>query len=171
MLFRMCLLGFVAGGFSMLPGAVHAQTTRQITGKVTDSTGAALGGVSVLIKGTKRGATTDSTGYFTLAVPASGHAVLNFSLVGFKDQNIALGDRNVLTVALAGGAKDMGEVVVIGYGTRKKVNLTGAVSDISGTEIAKSPVANISNALAGSRARMTRRSLSGGSGRWVIRRR
>src|SRR6185437_6675488 len=148
--FRMCLLGFVAGGFSMLPGSVHAQTTRQITGKVTDSTGAALGGVSVLIKGTKRGATNDSTGYFSVAASAGGHVVLNFSLVGFKDQAITLGNQNVVSVVLAGGAKDMGEVVVIGYGTRKKVNLTGAVSAISGAEIAKSPVANISNALAGS---------------------
>ena len=150
MLIRMCLLGLVAGGFSMLPGTVMAQQGRQIAGKVTDSTGAALSGVSVVIKGTKRGATTDSTGYFSVNVPASANVVLTFSLIGFQDQSVPLNGQNTVTVMLAGGRKDLGEVVVIGYGTRKKVNLTGAVSDITGDEIAKSPVANISNALGGS---------------------
>ena len=150
MLFRMCLLGFVAGGFSMLPAAVSAQATRQVTGRVTDSIGASLGGVSVGIKGSKRGATTDSTGYFALTVPASGNVVLTFSMVGFRDVAIPLNGQSTLTVALMGGRKDLGEVVVIGYGTRKKVNLTGAVSAITGAEIARSPVSNISNALAGS---------------------
>jgi len=145
----MCLLGFAAGGFIMLPGAVEAQVPREVTGRVTDSAGASLGGVSVGIRGSKRGATTDSTGSFLLKVP-SGNVTLTFSMVGFQDKQVPLNGRSQLDVALSGGRKDLGEVVVIGYGTRKKVNLTGAVSDISGGEIAKSPVANISNALGGS---------------------
>jgi len=149
MLLRMCLLGFVAGGFVMLPGAVSAQAPREVTGRVTDSTGASLGGVSVGIRGSKRGATTDSTGYFSLSVPP-GSVTLTFSIVGYKDKQVPLNGATQINVSLNGGAKDLGEVVVIGYGTRKKVNLTGAVSDISGSEIAKSPVANISNALGGS---------------------
>ncbi|HMI60240.1 MAG TPA: carboxypeptidase-like regulatory domain-containing protein, partial [Puia sp.] len=149
MLLRMCLLGFAAGGFVVLPGAASAQVSREVTGRVTDSAGASLGGVSVGIRGSKRGATTDSTGSFSLKVP-SGNVTLTFSMVGFQDQQVPLNGRSQLSVSLSGGRKDLGEVVVIGYGTRKKVNLTGAVSDISGGEIAKSPVANISNALGGS---------------------
>jgi TonB-dependent SusC/RagA subfamily outer membrane receptor len=148
-LFRMCLLSFVAGGFVILPGAATAQTSREVTGRVTDSTGASLGGVSVGIRGSKRGATTDSTGYFSLHVP-SGDVTLTFSIIGFQDKQVPLNGASQINVSLSGGRKDLGEVVVIGYGTRKKVNLTGAVSDISGAEIAKSPVANISNALGGS---------------------
>ena len=148
-LLRMCLLSFVAGGFVILPGTVKAQTSREITGRVTDSTGASLGGVSVGIRGSKRGATTDSTGYFSLNVP-SGNVTLTFSIIGFQDKQVPLNGESQINVSLSGGRKDLGEVVVIGYGTRKKVNLTGAVVDISGAEIAKSPVANISNALAGS---------------------
>ena len=149
MLFRISLLGFIAGGFVMLPGAVSAQTSKEVTGRVTESTGASLGGVSVSIKGSKGGATTDSTGYFSVHVP-SGNVTLIFSIVGFRDKEVPLNGAAQLNVSMSGGAKDLGEVVVIGYGTRKKVNLTGAVSDISGAEIAKSPVANISNALGGS---------------------
>ncbi|TDW96671.1 SusC/RagA family TonB-linked outer membrane protein [Dinghuibacter silviterrae] len=151
---KRCLLGLAVGGFLMLTLAASAQSNNsaqsnpQITGRVTDSAGTSLGGVTVGVKGSKRGATTDSTGYFTLSAP--GNAVLTFSMVGFRDQQVALNGRTSVTVALLGGRKDLGDVVVIGYGTRKKVNLTGAVSDISGGEIAKSPVANISNALAGS---------------------
>jgi TonB-linked SusC/RagA family outer membrane protein len=149
MLLRICLLGFIAGGFVVLPGAASAQTSREVTGRVTDSTGASLGGVSVGIRGSKRGATTDSTGYFSLNVP-SGNVTLTFSIIGFRDKQVPLNGASQLNVSMSGGGKDLGEVVVIGYGTRKKVNLTGAVSDISGAEIAKSPVANISNALGGS---------------------
>ena len=171
----MCLLGFAAGGFVVLPGATSAQVSREdtgrgtaqvprvVTGRVTDSAGASLGGVSVGIRGSKRGATTDSTGSFSLKVP-SGNVTLTFSMVGFQDQQVPLNGRSQLSVSLSGGRKDLGEVVVIGYGTRKKVNLTGAVSDISGGEIAKSPVANISNALGGSMPGLIVNSRSGEPG-------
>ena len=150
MLLKMRLLGFIVGGFLMLTDVASAQSTKQITGRVTDSTGASLSGVSVGVKGSKRGTTTDSTGYFTLSAPSSGKVVLTFSMVGFLAEEVPLNSGTTVTVALESNHKDLGDVVVIGYGTRKKVNLTGAVSVISGAEIAKSPVANISNALAGS---------------------
>ena len=149
MLLRISLLGLIAGGFVILPGAALAQASREVTGRVTESTGAALAGVSVSIKGSHGGATTDSTGYFSLHVP-SGNVILTFSIIGFRDKQVPLNGASQLNVSLDGGQKDLGEVVVIGYGTRKKVNLTGAVSAITGAEIAKSPVANISNALGGS---------------------
>jgi TonB-dependent starch-binding outer membrane protein SusC len=165
MVLRISLLCLIAGGFVILPGVVSAQASgqppaqasaqgsaqasREVTGRVTDSTGASLGGVTVGIRGSKRGATTDSTGYFSLNVPP-GNVTLTFSIIGFRDKEVPLNGVTHLNVTMSGGGKDLGEVVVIGYGTRKKVNLTGAVSDISGAEIAKSPVANISNALGGS---------------------
>ena len=81
MLFRISLLGIIVGGFVILPGAISAQTSREVTGRVTESTGASLGGVSISIKGSKDGATTDSTGYFSLHVP-SGNVTLVFSISG-----------------------------------------------------------------------------------------
>ena len=145
-LMRLCLLAFWVGGIAF---SATAQTPRIVTGRVTDSTGASLGGVSVGVRGSRHGATTDSTGYYSIKVPP-GSVTLLFSIVGFQDKAVALNGGSELNVSMSGGRKDLGEVVVIGYGTRKKVNLTGAVSSISGSEIAKSPVANISNALAGS---------------------
>ena len=145
-LMRVCLLAFWVGGIAF---SATAQTPRIVTGRVTDSTGASLGGVSVGVRGSRHGATTDSTGYYSIKVPP-GSVTLLFSIVGFQDKAVALNGGSELNVSMSGGRKDLGEVVVIGYGTRKKVNLTGAVSSISGSEIAKSPVANISNALAGS---------------------
>lgn len=150
MLLKMCLLAMAAGGFVIVPGAVSAQDLKQVTGRVTDSAGTALSGVSVGVRGSKRGATSDSTGNFTLSVPSAGNVVLTFSMIGFEDRQVSLHGRSSVSVALMSSRKDLGEVVVIGYGVRKKVNLTGAVSDITGGEIAKSPVANISNALGGS---------------------
>ena len=150
MLLKMCLLAIAAGSFVIVPGAVSAQDLKQVTGRVTDSAGTALGGVSVGVRGSKRGATSDSTGYFTLSVPSAGNVVLTFSMIGFEDRQVSLNGRSSVMVTLMSNRKDLGEVVVIGYGVRKKVNLTGAVSDITGGEIAKSPVANISNALGGS---------------------
>jgi hypothetical protein len=113
-LFRMCLLSLVAGGFVILPGTATAQASHEVTGRVTDSTGSSLGGVSIGVKGSKRGATTDSTGYFSLNVP-SGNVTLTFSIIGYQDKQVPLNGESQISVSLNGGRKDLGEVVVIGY--------------------------------------------------------
>lgn len=120
----------------------------QIRGRVTDEKGEELPGVSVVVKGTQRGTSTDAKGTFTIAVPDRS-AVLVFSFVGYQTQEIAVGPQNQLNVSLKADLKSLEEVVVVGYGTQKKVSLTGAISSIKPTEILRSPVSSVANALAG----------------------
>ncbi len=119
-----------------------------ITGTVTDESGAALPGVSVVQKGTTRGTTTDSKGFYQVNVPDQ-NAVLVFSFVGYLPQEVTVGDRTVLGVKLQTDTKSLSEVVVVGYGTQKKVNLTGAVSSVSSEEVTRRPVGQTSSALQG----------------------
>jgi TonB-linked SusC/RagA family outer membrane protein len=123
--------------------------TRQITGVVTDaSSKQPLQGVAVTIKGGKTGVTTDSTGAFKLS-SVTAASILEFSYVGFIDQQILVGDRQVINVPLNRVAEKLEDVVVVGYGTQKKSTLTGAVVSVSGDDLLKAPVSGVSNALAG----------------------
>ena len=127
---------------------VQVQQGKSVSGKVTDSSGGSLPGVSVVVKGTTTGTITDSNGKYSLSnVPEN--TILQFSFVGMKAQEIAVGNKAVINVALVEDAIGIEEVVAIGYGTQKKVNLTGAVSSVQGTELQKIPTANLSNVLAG----------------------
>ena len=106
---------------------------QQITvkGKVTDaSTGEALPGVNIVVKGTTLGVLTDVTGNYTLEVP-NASATLVFSFIGYVSQEIALGGQTTLNVALIIEPTQLNEVVVVGYGTQLKKDLTGAVSTVS----------------------------------------
>ena len=143
----LCLL--VGAPLLFYANPLWAQAGKHVSGRVTDPGGKGLGGVSVSVKGTFRGTTTDSAGAFDLEVSGKNE-VLVFTTLGFKPREVKA--EGVIDVQLVPdkSARDLGEVVVIGYGTRKKANLTGAVSVIKGDELAKSPVSNISNALAGS---------------------
>jgi TonB-linked SusC/RagA family outer membrane protein len=127
-----------------------SQKNRKISGHVRDDHGLALPGVSIILQGTKEGTTTDTNGAYQINVP-DNQAVLIFSFVGYEKQAIKISEKWTGDVTLAPdkASGSLGEVVVIGYGTRKKANLTGAVSTIKGTELEKSPVANVSNTLAG----------------------
>ena len=131
---------------------VNAQSDRKISGTVTDEKGNPLAGASISIKGTKRGATTDSTGSYTLSLPEKS-SILIIAFIGYetREVNAALAGGAGLHVQLAQdkNSRQLEDLVVIGYGTRRKVNLTGAVSTISGKELAKSPAANLSSSLAG----------------------
>jgi TonB-linked SusC/RagA family outer membrane protein len=119
-----------------------------VNGTVTDESGAVLPGVSVILKGTTRGTTTDSKGFYQMAVPDE-NGVLVFSFVGYLSQEVLIGKRTTIGVKLATDTKALSEVVVVGYGTQKKVNLTGAVSSISSEEITRRPVGQTSAALQG----------------------
>ncbi|CAG5016930.1 TonB-dependent receptor P3 [Dyadobacter sp. CECT 9275] len=121
---------------------------RSLTGKVTDEKGENLPGVSVLLKGTQQGTTTNADGAFTLHIPDE-NAVLVLSFVGYVSKEIAVGNRTNVEVSLAVDAKSLEEVVVVGYGAQRKATLTGAVAGISSEEVKKSPVVNLSNALTG----------------------
>jgi TonB-linked SusC/RagA family outer membrane protein len=118
-----------------------------ITGRITDEKGSPLAFVSIAIKGTQKGTYTDENGAFKL--DARANDVLVISLMGYTPREIAVGQQSVINVVLSPAISDLNQVVVVGYGTQKKVNVTGSVASVKGAEIAKSPVANVSNALAG----------------------
>ncbi len=108
----------------------------EVRGKVTDEKGAPLPGVSILIKGTQQGMLTDVKGAFSMELP-NENAVLVFSFVGYLSQEVSVANRSVLNISLKVDEKALEEVVVVGYGTRAKSDLTGAISQISAEEIAK----------------------------------
>lgn len=126
----------------------NTQQQKSVSGKVTDSTGAPLPGVTVLVKGTSQGIITDSYGNYSLPnVP--GNATLQFSFVGMKTQEIAVGGKVTINVVLVEETIGIEEVVAIGYGTQKKKDLTGSVSNISGEKLLDRPAFNIAQAIGG----------------------
>ncbi|MFC6194170.1 TonB-dependent receptor [Dyadobacter subterraneus] len=122
-----------------------------VTGKVLDEAGLGLPGVSVVLKGTQAGSTTDVDGKFQLEVgdDIASKAVLVFSFVGFKTQEIVLGSQSALTVNMALEDKSLQEIVVIGYGQVKKSDLTGSVASIKSGEINAYPATTMVQSLAG----------------------
>lgn len=127
----------------------RAAADKKITGKVVDSKDSSpLPGVNVLIKGTGVGTSTDANGNYEINVPNES-SVLVFSFVGFTSQEITVGNQSAIDVNLATDAKALTEVVVIGYGTVRKSDLTGAVATIKGEQLVDKPVPNVSQALQG----------------------
>ncbi|MGY3089387.1 TonB-linked SusC/RagA family outer membrane protein [Hymenobacter sp. UYAg731] len=118
-----------------------------VTGRVVDEKGAGLPGVNVVIKGGTNGAQTDIDGKFTLAVPEG--STLVFSFVGYTPQEVVVGSQTTINVALVPDTKALSEVVVVGYGTQRRQDLTGAVARVEGTEIVNQPVQTATQALQG----------------------
>jgi len=124
------------------------QQQKSVSGKVTDSTGAGLPGVSVVVKGTTTGVITDMDGKYTLPkIPEN--AILQFSFVGMKSQEITAADKTTINVVLAEESIGIDEVVAIGYGTMKKSDLTGSVSRTSIGDKAAQANTNLMQALSG----------------------
>jgi TonB-linked SusC/RagA family outer membrane protein len=121
---------------------------RIISGTVTDTGNEPLAGVTILVKGTTIGTLTDADGKFTLSVPANAKTFL-FSFVGMVSKEVEIGAGIVYEVTLTQTTVDLGEVVVVGYGTQKKVTVTGSISTVSGDIITKSPSPGVGTALAG----------------------
>lgn len=121
---------------------------QNVTGTVTDETGAGLPGVSVAIKGTTKGTNTDANGKFKIDVP-NGKAILVFSFVGYVLQEIEVGNQAVLNISLKADTKVLSEVVVVGYGVQKKANLTGAVDQVSSEVFDNRPLTNLNQGLQG----------------------
>jgi TonB-linked SusC/RagA family outer membrane protein len=121
---------------------------KSVSGKVTDSSGLPLPGVSVVIKGTTNGTITDAEGNYSLAnVPTN--AILQFSFVGMKTQEIAVGGKTSINISLADETIGIEEVVAVGYGTQKKVSTTSPISQMKGEEMARRPVTNAQQSLQG----------------------
>jgi TonB-linked SusC/RagA family outer membrane protein len=132
---------------------VDVATTRRIptftvTGKVADDTGAPLPGVNIIEKGTTNGTTSDVDGKYTVVV-ADANSTLIFSFIGYTSQEIGVGGRNVIDLALQPDISTLQEVVVVGYGEQKKITVTGSVVAVAGTDLIKSPAVDLSNSLAG----------------------
>lgn len=118
-----------------------------VTGKVTDPSNVAMPGVNVIKKGTALGTTTDASGNFVLE--ASGDDVLVFSFIGYTSQEVRVGTQTNLTIKLEEDVVALSEVVVVGYGTQRKSDLTGAVASVSSSKLAQAMVANVDQAFQG----------------------
>ncbi len=131
-----------------LSSAAWAQE-RRVTGQVTDAgdrTG--IPGATVLVKGTTRGTQTDASGNYTLLVPAEG-TTLVFSFVGTTTQEITIGNRTQINVALSNDARSLNEVVVVGYGTQQARDVKGSIATIKAAELNNVPVQSFEQAIVG----------------------
>ncbi|WP_224996284.1 TonB-dependent receptor [Cesiribacter sp. SM1] len=125
-----------------------AEAALQVKGRVTDETGEPLPGVYIIIKGTSNGTVTDVDGNFSLEVP-SAESVLVFSFVGMQTLERVVGDQTTINVQLKTDAEALEEVVVVGYGTQKKSDLTGSVGVVDAEDLLQAPVNNALEGLKG----------------------
>lgn len=128
-------------------GVLKQQADRNISGTVVDEKGNGLPGVNILVKGTQRGVITDVSGNFDLSVPDD--AVLVFSFVGYLSQEVSVGSNSSLRISLLPNEEALNEVVVIGYGTRKKSSVTSSVTRLENKNLEQVPSGRIENVLAG----------------------
>ncbi|MFM6913749.1 MAG: carboxypeptidase-like regulatory domain-containing protein, partial [Aquirufa sp.] len=134
--------------FFVLMGIQMLAQDRTVTGRVTASDdGSGIPGASIAVKGTTKGTSTDADGNYKITV--SGSAVLTFSSVGFNSQDVTVGNKSQINVALAADTKALTEVVVVGYGTQKKSQLTGAISSVTSKQITEMPITNLGQAMQG----------------------
>jgi TonB-dependent starch-binding outer membrane protein SusC len=125
-----------------------SQQNLRVTGTVTDKTGAPMAGVNVVLTGTAHGTITDVSGKYSLDIP-QGSKSLTFSFIGMESQEINIGTSTTINLVLAEAATSLQEVVVVGYGTMKKSDLTGSLGSVSIKEIANLPEPNLFNAVQG----------------------
>ncbi|MGV3502726.1 MAG: SusC/RagA family TonB-linked outer membrane protein [Adhaeribacter sp.] len=137
----------------VLPLALLAMAAAQaqqmpVKGQVTDEQGGGLPGVTILVKGSNVGTTTDPSGNFSLNVP-NGSASLIVSFVGYLNKEVAVNNRGTVNVVLQPDAKSLEEVVVVGYGTQRKRDITAAVSNINMEDIGEVPASNVTRLIQG----------------------
>ncbi|HNX65908.1 MAG TPA: TonB-dependent receptor [Bacteroidales bacterium] len=154
---RKCLKKlFLLSGIAMLllwqsTAPLMAESSLQqtkVTGHVLDVKGDPMIGVNVLEKGTTNGVLTDADGAFALTV-ASSNSIIVFSFIGYESQEVVVGNQTSLNITLKEATTGLNEVVVIGYGTAKKKDVTGSVASINGATMRDVPAANITQALQG----------------------
>lgn len=132
---------------AMSAGLAQTPADITVTGRVIDETGGGLPGVNVVVKGTTNGSATDPEGRYTITAP--DNATLVFSFVGYNPQEVVIGGRTTIDINLAPNTQALGEVVVTGYGTQAKRDLTGAIARVEGSEIVNQPVQTATQALQG----------------------
>jgi len=127
--------------------SIQAQSI--IKGKVTDDASAGLPGVNILLKGTTQGTVTDTNGEYSLSVPSPADAVLVFSFIGYATQEQSLQGRSILDVKLLSDIKELGEIVVVGYGTQLKRDITGAIVKVNADVLMQTASSNAYDQLKG----------------------
>ncbi|MDD4590997.1 MAG: carboxypeptidase-like regulatory domain-containing protein, partial [Parabacteroides sp.] len=146
---RQVLIKASASGKSGEHGAVVQQSNkRTITGTVKDPNGDPIIGANIVQKGTTNGTITDADGNFTITLPI-GSATLGVSYIGYKGTEVVVGNKNTIAVILKEDTEMLDEVVVVGYGTMKKKDLTGAVAAVKGDDLAARHTTQLSTALQG----------------------
>lgn len=143
------LMGWFGMTFLLFSSLITVAQNRTITGQVTDvSTKESLPSVSISVKGTKKGTTTDVSGNFK--IDASPNETLVFSFIGYATQEVLVGNKTIINVELDNSASSqLNEVVVVGYGTQNKRDITGSVVSVSETTLKEVPAPNLLNALKG----------------------
>jgi TonB-dependent starch-binding outer membrane protein SusC len=136
------------------PAKTEASQQKKVSGKVTDEKGEPLPGVTIVVKGTTAGIITDIDGKYSINMP-NGIDVLTFSFIGYKINEIKVGNRSVVNAVLSEDVKNIDEVVVVGYGTQKKSHLTGSVASLKTEGLDEIPVSDVSQALQGKMAGVT----------------
>lgn len=137
----------LAAPLATTSGSHLAPVAGPISGRIVDEKGAGLPGVNVIVKGTTTGAQTDADGRYTIQAP--DNATLVFSFVGYASQEVAVGNRSTVDVALAPDSKSLTDVVVVGYLTQDRQNVTSAVSNLNVREAEKTPVPTLAQAFQG----------------------
>ncbi|WP_294067130.1 carboxypeptidase-like regulatory domain-containing protein, partial [Proteiniphilum sp. UBA1028] len=124
------------------------QQEKVVTGKITDEAGDPVIGANIIEKDVvSNGTVTDIDGNFSLKVKSN--ATITISYIGYVEQEILVGDRSFFSIVLKEDTKTLDELVVVGYGTQKKLNLTGAVASVSGDVLSDRPIGNIAQGLQG----------------------
>ncbi|MCG8321283.1 MAG: TonB-dependent receptor [Cytophagales bacterium] len=141
--------------------------SKQISGTVTDENGEGLPGVNILVKGTTIGTITDSDGNYKLSIPDDARTLV-FTYVGYITEEIEIAERSVVDLSLSPDIETLQEIVVVGYGTVKKSDLTGSVSSVSSEEITQVPVTSVASTLQGRAAGVSVNQASGQPGQGVI---
>ena len=144
------------------PSIIIQQDNKRVTGIITNTQGEPIAGVGIYVKGSDIGTISDEKGAFSIVVPTT--ASLSFSSLGYTEQTISIENRNIINVTLKYDALFIDESVVVGYGTMKKRDLTGAISQIKGDDINFYPLGSASDALQGRVAGVTITSTSGSPG-------
>lgn len=161
--------GMVGSNIVLMPNRTVQQQSFKVFGRVTDSSGSSLPGVTVVIKGTNNGTITDADGKYSLGnVPVN--ATLMFSFVGMKQQEIPVAGKSTINVTMNEETVGIEEVVAIGYGTMKKSDLTGSVASVSSESFLDQPASSVNSILSGRAPGVTVRRMNGAPGEgWTIR--
>ena len=145
---RLILLLFLSVNSSTILLAESNQR-QQVSGVVRDQLGEPLPGVNILLVGTSTGTITDIDGAYSITVSNTNDAILRFSLIGFSSKDVAVKGRTTVNLTMTEETQIVDEVVVVGYGTQKKVSLTGAISSVKNDDIIATPSVNVQNMLSG----------------------